>query len=164
MSEVTLMHNVAASVCSSLGFGKYIILFNYHINEWTNQMVLSINDKEEETNWVEKVDFLYSFWRLREKLIPEILQGHFKHEICNINSPHLLTESNNPLPIIAVSAKKNPRRDSLWSIYMYDIIIISYMALISFVISPAAVFFQITNPIAVIISLNWLNQDVLHIK
>lgn len=43
---------------------------------------------------------------------------------------------------------------------MYDIIIISFMALISFVISPAAVFFQITTPIAVIISLNWLNQDV----
>lgn len=69
MSEATLMHYVAASVCSSLGFGKYIALFNYHINEWwvaTNQMVLSINDKEEETNWVEKVDFLYSFLRLRE--------------------------------------------------------------------------------------------------
>lgn len=93
--------------------GKYIVLFNYHINEWwvaTNQMVLSINDKEEETNWVEKVDFLYSFLRLREKLIPEILQGHFKHEICNINSPHLLTESNKPLPIIAVSAKKSKER------------------------------------------------------
>jgi len=43
---------------------------------------------------------------------------------------------------------------------MYDIIIISFMALISFVISPAAVFFQITTPIAAIISFNWLNQNV----
>lgn len=84
-----------------------------YINEqWlaTNQMVLSINDKEEEAETgVRKWIFSIHSWGWG-KTHSEIRQGHFEHEICNINSPHRLTESNKPLSIIAVSATKKKKK------------------------------------------------------
>lgn len=101
-----------------------------------------IRRKKHKLGW--KSGFSLFFPGAEGKLIPEILQGHFKHEICNINSPHLLTESNKPLPIIAVSAKKSKERLIMKYLYVWHYYYF-ILALISFVISPAAVFFQITN-------------------